>query len=130
MKQLVYPVFATLILATPLTAQETAPAPEPEMDQGLDLMEEGAKLLLRGLLSEMDPAIDELRGFAQEMGPKMQLFAEEMGPAFAELMAQVDDFSNYSAPEMLPNGDIIIRRRPEAPDFFPQLDEDTGEVEL
>jgi len=130
MKQILLPVFALSLMATPLVAQETDPAPEPQMEEGFDLMEEGAKLLLRGLLSEMDPAIAELRGFAEEMGPKMQLFAQEMGPAFAELMAQVDDFSHYTAPEFLPNGDIIIRRRLDAPDFAPLVEEDTGEVEL
>jgi hypothetical protein len=130
MKQFLLPVFALSVLAAPVSAQETAPTPEPEFEEGFDLMEEGAKLLLRGLLSEMDPAIEELRGFAEEMGPKMRLFAQEMGPAFSELMAQVDDFSYYTAPEFLPNGDIIIRRRLDAPDFLPQVEEDTGEVEL
>lgn len=124
-------IIAALVasLSGPAVAQDTAP--EGEMDEGLDLMEEGARLLLRGLLSEMDPALEELRGFAEEMGPKMRLFAEEMGPAFAELMAQVDDFSHYAAPEFLPNGDIIIRRRPGAPPFVPEgQSEDSGEIDL
>ena len=101
-----------------------------DMDEGFNLMEEGAKLLLRGLLEEMDPAIEELKGLADEIGPQMQLFADEMGPAFAELMAQVDDLRNYEAPELLPNGDIIIRRRQVAPEFVPQIDDGTGDVEL
>ena len=75
MKHLVVPVFTLSCLAAPVVAQETAPAPEAELDQGFDLMEEGARLLLRGLLSEMDPAIEELRGLADEIGPKMQYFA-------------------------------------------------------
>jgi len=124
MKQLLIPLALTATLCLPAAAQENE-----ELGEGIDLMEEGARLLLRGLLSEMDPAIEELRGLAEEMGPKMQLFAEEMGPAFAELMAQVDDFSNYEAPEILPNGDIVIRRRPEAPIFVPEQPE-TGEIDL
>ena len=130
MKQILAPAFALTLIAAPLQAQEDAPTPAPEMDEGMSLMEEGARMLLRGLLSEMDPAIDELRGLAEEIGPKMQLFAQEMGPAFAELMRQVDDIENYMPPEFMPNGDIIIRRRDAAPDFVPQVDEDTGGVEL
>ena len=111
----------------PVAAQDV---PAGDMDEGFNLMEEGAKLLLRGLLEEMDPAIEELKGLADEIGPQMQLFADEMGPAFAELMAQVDDLRNYEAPELLPNGDIIIRRRQVAPEFMPQIDDGTGDVEL
>jgi hypothetical protein len=35
---------------------------------------------------------------------------------------------NYDAPEVLPNGDIIMRRRDEAPTYEP--DPETGEVDL
>lgn len=127
MKQIITAAIALTLTAAPLAAQETAPG---EVDEGFDLMEEGAKLLLRGLLNEMDPAIEELRGLADEIGPQMQLFAEEMGPAFAELMAQMDDWTHYAAPEILPNGDIIIRRRQDAPEFIPQIEDDAGEIEL
>ena len=54
---------------------------------------------------------DDLSGLAGEMGPVMRDFFTEMGPAFAELLGQIDDLSNYHLPEMLPNGDIIIRRK-------------------
>ena len=120
MKHILIPVVA-LTLAHSSVAAET-PAPEPEA--GIDLMEEGAKLLFRRLLSEMEPALDELQGLAEELGPQLQLFTEEMGPAFAELLGQVDDFSQYHVPEFLPNGDIIIRRRETAPDFQPELPQD------
>lgn len=123
MKRILIPLMALTLTHSPAVAE--APAPEP--DVGIDLMEEGAKLLLRGLLSEMEPAIDELHGLAEELGPQMQLFADEMGPAFAELLNQIDDLSRYQAPELLPNGDIIIRRRETAPDFQPGV---PGEIEL
>jgi hypothetical protein len=32
-----------------------------------------------------------------------------------DIMDEVKDWSVYEAPEMLPNGDIIIRRKPDAP---------------
>jgi len=71
-----------------------------EVGEGLNLMEEGAKLLFRGLMAEMEPAMKDLQGLA-----------DEMAPAFAELMGMIGDFSKYHAPEVLPNGDIIIRRK-------------------
>ena len=127
MKQFMISAVALTLTLSPAHAQTAQPG---EVEEGFDLMEEGAKLLFRGLLNEMDPAIEELKGLADEIGPQMQLFAEEMGPAFAELMAQVDDLRNYEAPELMPNGDIIIRRRQVAPEFVPQIDDDTGDVEL
>ncbi|MEL6571565.1 MAG: hypothetical protein AAFQ64_07900 [Pseudomonadota bacterium] len=127
MKQIITSAVVLTLALSPAHAQT---AQTGEVEEGFDLMEEGAKLLFRGLLNEMDPAIEELKGLADEIGPKMQLFAEEMGPAFAELMAQVDDLRNYEAPELMPNGDIIIRRRQVAPEFVPQIDNDTGDVEL
>ncbi|MEF3046964.1 AAA+ family ATPase [Tabrizicola sp. L79] len=97
-----------LILSTPLAAQEAeAPAPgapEDGAEDGFSLMEEGAKLLFRGLMSEMEPALDE-------MGKALS----EMEPALKELMALVDDIRNYDAPRVLENGDILIPRRPDAP---------------
>lgn len=120
MKRILIPIVALTLTHSPVLAE--APAPEP--DAGFDLMEEGAKLLLRGLLSEMEPAIEDLQDFAEEFGPRMQLFTDEMGPAFAELLGQVDDLTHYQAPEFLPNGDIIIRRREAAPDFQPELPPD------
>lgn len=121
MKQILIPVFALSLAASPLAAQTDAPAPE---DDGVSLMEEGAKLLLRGLLTEMEPALDDLHGLAEEMGPRMQLLTDQMGPAFADLLDQIDDITQYQAPEFLPNGDIIIRRRDDAPEFTPELPED------
>ena len=111
-----------LVLSASLTAFAAAPAvaqTNDETEEGFDLMEEGAKMLLRGLMTEMEPAIRELEGIAQDIGPAMQLLADEMGPAIAEIMSKIDDIRNYEAPEILPNGDIIIRRSPDAPVFDP-----------
>ena len=87
------------------------------------LMEEGANLFFQGLLQEMDPALDRLRGLADQVEPAMQDFADKMGPAFIEMMAIIDDIGNYDMPEFLPNGDIIIRRSPDAPPFTPPASE-------
>ena len=76
----------------------------------------------------MEPAITDLREGLEEMGPAFAEFAQSVGPAFAEMLDQVDDFRNYDAPEFLPNGDIVIRRKPDAPAWQP--DPETGDVEL
>jgi hypothetical protein len=117
MKHILIPAFALSLLTSPLVAETPDPAPS----EGIDLMEEGAKLLLRGLLSEVEPAMDDLQALAEEFGPQMQMFVGEIGPAFAEIIEKIDDFSQYQAPELLPNGDIIIRRREDAPAFQPEL---------
>ncbi|NUB43960.1 AAA+ family ATPase [Fertoebacter nigrum] len=101
MKHLIAPLALCLML-TPLHAQEAAP--EGDVDQGFSLMEEGAKLLLRGLMENMEPALDD-------MGQALT----ELEPALRELMVMIGDLRNYEAPEKLPNGDIIIRRKPDAP---------------
>jgi len=49
-------------------------------------MSEALRLFMRGLLEEMEPAIDDFS-------------------------ALLDNFDAYHAPEVLPNGDIIIRRK-------------------
>lgn len=120
MKQLV------LILALMLPA----PAIAQEEDDSPSLMERGARLFFRGLMEEMDPAMEELRDFAEEAGPAMKSFMQEMGPALIELMESVKDFSEYHPPEMLPNGDIILRRKsPEEREPMPEPGPD-GEIEL
>ena len=81
-------------------------------EQGKSLMERGAEMFLDGLRQEMEPKFEELLG----MAPAMSSFIEEMGPAFMELADQVRDWSRYHPPEMLPNGDIIIRRKPDPED--------------
>jgi hypothetical protein len=84
-----------LVFALPAAAQE----PEGDVEEGLDLFSEGTRLLLRGLMDEVGPALRELR----------------------ETLGGIDD---YHAPEVLPNGDIIIRRRtPLVPEETPPVDE-------
>ncbi|MGR3466801.1 MAG: hypothetical protein ACU0CI_02905 [Shimia sp.] len=102
------------LVASPALAQE-----EPDTERGLSLMERGAQLFLEGLLNEVEPAISDLAALLEQAGPQFEEMMRAMGPAFAELISRLDDISNYEAPELLPNGDIIIRRKPNAPDFDP-----------
>lgn len=102
MKQILAPVsFALLMLSTPLQAEEG----------GSSLMERGAEMFWEGLRKEMAPSLKELEGLVATIGPSMQAFLQEMGPALAEIAQKVEDWSAYEAPEILPNGDIIIRKK-------------------
>lgn len=53
-----------------------------------------------------------------------------LGPILGDLLGRLEDLGGYALPEVLPNGDILIRRKPqptapERPQPPPQ-----GEVEL
>jgi hypothetical protein len=72
-------------------------------------------MFMEGIMKEMAPAIDGLEDLADQMGPALRSFAKEMGPKLGEILDEVEDWSVYEAPEILPNGDIIIRRKPEPP---------------
>lgn len=99
-----------IALTTAFVAALAGPVAADEQD-GFSLMEEGARLLFRGLLQEMEPAMKELEGLSDQLEPALRGFVQNMGPALGEFLETVDDFSNYHAPEILPNGDIILRRK-------------------
>ena len=107
------PFIVAALIATPATAQD-AEAP------GLSLMERGALMFMEGILKEMEPAIDELSELTDQMGPALKSFADEMGPKLTELLAEVEDWAAYEAPEVLPNGDIIIPRKEPLPEVAPE----------
>lgn len=103
-----------LAIAAPAAAED-----QDELGEGLGLLGEGAQLILEGLMEEMRPILDEARPYFED---EVLPFLDRMG----ELM---DDLGSYELPERLPNGDIIIRRSPDAPPFEPEIGEN-GDVEL
>lgn len=105
MKHIALIAASVWLSALPLHAQEDGE------DDGFSLMERGAQMFFEGIMREVEPAMKDLEGLAEQMGPQLQRFVQEMGPAFAELMAQIEDLSAYHPPEMLPNGDIILRKK-------------------
>lgn len=127
MRKSYYALLTAISLAMPVQAQDTTVEDSTEMEEGFDLMEEGAKLLLRGLLNEMEPALDDFEelaeGMIRDFGPAMQEFAEQMEEGLAEVLTLIDNIRYYENPEILPNGDIIIRRREDAPEYVPPGDE-------
>lgn len=104
MKQIASLAAVLCLTVLPLQAQDA-------QDDGLSLIERGARLFMEGLLQEMEPAMKDLRGLAEDMGPQLREFADTMGPALADILGRIEDLSAYHPPEMLPNGDIIIRRK-------------------
>ena len=117
MKKIIALVFVISAAVSPLAAQKTE---EPPVSEGFSLIEEGTKLIIRRLMSEMEPALDEMREAMAQWG-------SEAGTKMAKLLSQIDNMKNYEVPVILPNGDIIIRRRDDAPIYEP--DYDTGAVE-
>ena len=108
-------VIALALAPLPVLAQD-APAEPEATEEGPSLMERGLSLFFEGFSQEVEPALDQM---GQALG--------EMKPAMDHLMGMVDSMTNYEMPEMLENGDIIIRRKPEAPPVEPPA---TPDVEL
>ncbi|MEZ5778304.1 MAG: AAA+ family ATPase [Paracoccaceae bacterium] len=98
MKRTAY-AFAILAIATTPALGEGGTA-----EKGFSLIEEGAKIILRSMIDEMEPALKDLHS---EFGQAFQ----DMEPALRQLAEMLGDIRNYHAPEVLPNGDIIIRRK-------------------
>ncbi|GAA6182323.1 hypothetical protein NBRC116594_37610 [Shimia sp. NS0008-38b] len=101
-----------------------------EAGDGQSLMERGLTLFFEGLQEEMAPTVESLNSLMEEIGPGVQGFLEDMGPRLGAVFSKVEDWSQYHAPEMLDNGDIILRKK--TPEDIEILDEGTegGGIEL
>jgi hypothetical protein len=88
------------VLAAPALAQDTSES----VDEGFNLLREGARILMESMLKEMEPT---LRDMQEDFGTVLK----EMEPALRDLGAMIGDLRNYHPPVKLPNGDIIIRRK-------------------
>jgi hypothetical protein len=87
----------------------SAPAIAQEAPEEPGFLERGLGAIMGQLWGEEDP--DAVSPLAQDLAGALR----QMGPVLQDLAAQVDDIRNYQAPERLPNGDILIRRRDDAP---------------
>lgn len=74
---------------------------------------------LGDLESELDGAMNQLFNRLQPhlnaLGDELANTMNEFAPALNEISGLIDDIGNYERPERLENGDIIIRRRADAP---------------
>ncbi|MFV0411077.1 MAG: hypothetical protein ACK5LJ_15675 [Paracoccus sp. (in: a-proteobacteria)] len=97
-------------LALPLPAQEwrMPPAAPGGKTGSAAPLEQGIEGIMNQMFQQMMPHFDAI-------GDELQATVNELAPALRELSSLVDDFANYQAPERLPNGDIILRRRADAP---------------
>ena len=84
-------IVPALILASGLPAK----ADDTQLQEGMDLLGQGMQLLFEGLLDETRPALE---GVADALG----------------------DLRAYHPPEVLPNGDILIRRKTPLEDAPPE----------
>ncbi|MBS0565531.1 MAG: AAA+ family ATPase [Proteobacteria bacterium] len=97
-----------VLAAGPVAAEEGRAA------SGDGLFDLGARMVIGALIDRAGPQLQELRDTLE--------VAAGFVPALRALAGAIDDPRNYAPPVMLPNGDIILRRRaplplpgPEAP---------------
>lgn len=87
------------------------PAPEPPGEQSRDLgviLENGLESFFRDLLRDVEP---HMNAIGRELGGRF----EALAPLLQEAGDLMDDLRHYQAPERLENGDIVIRRKTDAP---------------
>ena len=111
---------ALVFVAASATAAPAQSADESRLPETLDRA-------FRDMVDDLKPALDDA---FDAMRPALEDALRNMQPALEGAMdymrgfeASVDDPRNYELPEVLPNGDIIIRRRDDAPPFRPDARE-------
>ncbi len=97
MKQIASTLLLTFLLTVPLQAEEEKKPADRLMD------------FFNWFSSDGEAFIDE--------------FMAELGPQLEALRDHVEDWTLYEAPEVLENGDIIIRRKPKI-----ETEEEPGEL--
>jgi len=128
MKQILAPFMLCMTLAITAPVPVLAQDAQTDREEGLSLVERGLRQLFDGLMADMEPALDDMAKAFKDMEPMLRQLAELIG-----------DVRNYEAPERLENGDIIIRRKADAPpppqlpvpDLNPPVDEaPDGQINL
>ncbi len=71
-----------------------------------------------------------MRELMQEIGPEMDELMVEIVPHLQDLSERIGGLMHYEMPQMLPNGDIIIRRKPDAPPLPPDFMPDNDPIDL
>jgi hypothetical protein len=99
-RRLAFALVSVCLAAAPAPAQSPS-GPESRLPQQLD---------------------EALRDFMDKMKPTFDDFMDTLG-----IFERMDSLENYEPPEILPNGDIIIRRREDAPPWQPPADTEEAE---
>ncbi|TQS72320.1 hypothetical protein ERN12_00435 [Rhodobacteraceae bacterium] len=112
------------LLAEVRDAPRSHSSADPAEDEdGMGFFGQGGQALIDRFREELAPQLDE-------MGQRLSDAREELGPALRALMDEIDDLSYYEAPERLDNGDILIRRKNDAPSIEVQPDGDAPDKDL
>ncbi len=109
-------ILCAALMPAAAMAQDYEPplADEPPPSEGLPAPEEpnplerGLENFMRNLLQQAEPHLDRL---GRDLGDTLGAVA----PVLQDIGKLMDDVRNYQAPERLENGDILIRRRADAP---------------
>ncbi|WP_284376558.1 hypothetical protein [Amylibacter marinus] len=59
----------------------------------------------------LDLLFDFMEEFSEQTQPMLEEFMDDLAPKLEQFQELISDWSLYEAPEVLPNGDIIIRRK-------------------
>jgi hypothetical protein len=115
MKATLWTFAVCALLAVPVQAQDEGARPDAQAStpQIFDLFER----MLRGFLRDAQPHLRELERDFTAIEPELQ-----------RLLQNLRDMTQYYPPEILPNGDILIRRR-EGGDTAPDPDQDPASPE-
>lgn len=110
---LAVPVFVSAQLWSPPSAQTDEAAPKdgvPEDGTGAenDPFAGGLENFMQNMLNEAAPHLDKLSRDLGDIGNSLR-------PVLGDIGKLMDDVKNYQAPERLENGDVLIRRRADAP---------------
>ncbi|MBT9384590.1 hypothetical protein KM176_12030 [Pseudooceanicola sp. CBS1P-1] len=136
MKRIVLVTLLALPLAQPVLAQDVPADPAPQATPGAPgpdaAPDKGPSKMERGLQLFMDGLSDSWGDLADKAGPKVMEFFQQFGPALKEAIGKVGDLSNYEPPVVLPNGDILIKRKEGAPQYLPPVpgQREDGSVDL
>lgn len=80
--------------------------------------------LLKQFEELSEQAKTALEGMVEDLGPTL----EELGPALEGLADKIGDLSLYEPPEVLENGDILIRRKKPKPAPSPEPEQKPAEL--
>ena len=92
-----------------------SPSPNPQFEDPFALPAPNADRPAEDLDSIMDGVFQRLQPHLQGLANELASTADEFRPALNQFSGLMDDIGNYERPERLPNGDILIRRRADAP---------------
>lgn len=106
---------AFLALAAPAIAQNPGQTPPDSPPPDCPLFDPDCQRLPR-LFQDLERDLGPLfRDLERDVAPLLEGFGRRMEPYLRELAEMLGDLNRWEAPEILPNGDILIRRRPAPP---------------